>query len=181
MLMSGEEKEILQKDASDILNRREALMKMLMGSLALSSIAPILAIARGTAPQTGEYCIKIENVEEQEWNTNRLYVTNVKLYVNGVPDRDIEVYALRGNFTDVFAPSLTIARKEGKPTQVFAYATDLEFSIFETGRTDFEEIIEEAIERAKQEKKLKVARYMAIIKETRRNGRRGRSEKPQPL
>ncbi|AAL63982.1 hypothetical protein [Pyrobaculum aerophilum] len=55
---------------------------------------------------------------------------------------DITAYALRGNFEDVYVPSLTIVRG-GDKNSVFVYATDLEFLQFETERQTFEEIIDE--------------------------------------
>jgi len=169
------EKTVVEKDVGDIVSRREALMKMVLGSLALSSLAPILAVARSASPQAGDYCVTIEEVEEKEWETNNL--TSVKLRINANGDvTSAEAHVLKGSFEDVYTPHIAIFNKGGQ-REVVAYATDLEFITFTTSKETLDEILDEAIERAAKEKKRKVERYMKILKETYKNGKTKRKER----
>ncbi len=77
-------------------------------------------------------------------------------------ERVLGFYTLRGPFEDVFAPSVVISRTDG---QVFAYANDLEWFIYTTQKKNDQEIFDEIIQKAEKEGKRKVARYVRIIRE----------------
>jgi len=180
------EKTAIERDVEDIVSRREALTRIMLGSLALSSLAPILAVARSVSPQAGDYCAIIEEVEEKEWETNELVSVKLKINANG-DVTSAEVHVLKGEFEDVYAPFIAIFDSEGekeaamyaanKEVEVLAYATDLEFITFTTSKKTLDEILDEAIERAAREKKRKVERYMKILKETRKKGKTKRRER----
>ena len=159
--MSSEQ--VKPRDVETIIKRRELLQTVLLGSVALAGLAPILALARGPMPaEAGDkFCTEIRNLRRKRYKANELIFGEVYVRQNN-SERVLGFYTLRGPFEDVFAPSVVISRTDG---QVFAYANDLEWFIYTTQKKNDEEIFDEIIQKAEKEDKKKVARYVRIIRE----------------
>jgi peptidyl-tRNA hydrolase len=155
--------QVKPRDVEVIINRRELLQTALLGSVAFSGVAPILALARGPTPaEAGDkICTEIRNLRRKRYKANELVFGEVYVRQNS-SERVLGFYTLRGPFEDVFAPSVVISRTDG---QVIAYANDLEWFIYTTQKKNDEEIFDEIIQKAEKEGKRKVARYVRIIKE----------------
>jgi hypothetical protein len=155
--------QVKPKDVETIIKRRELLQTALLGSLAFAGLAPILALARGPTPaKAGDtICSEIRNLQRKRYKANELVFGEVYVRQNS-SERVLGFYTLRGPFEDVFAPSVVISRTDG---QVFAYANDLEWFIYTTQKKNDEEIFDEIIQKAEKEGKRKVARYVRIIRE----------------
>jgi len=131
--------------------------------VAFAGVAPILALARGPTPaEAGDtICSEIRNLRRKRYKANELVFGEVYSRQNS-SEGVVGFYTLRGPFEDVFAPSVVISRTDG---QVFAYANDLEWFIYTIQKKNDEEILDEIIQKAEKEGKKKVARYVKIIKE----------------
>jgi hypothetical protein len=155
--------QVKPKDVEAIIKRRELLQTALLGGIAFAGLAPILALARGpTLAKAGDMiCSEIRNLQRKRYKANELVFGEVYVRQNN-SERALGFYTLRGPFEDVFAPSVVISRTDG---QVFAYANDLEWFIYTTQKKNDEEIFDEIIQKAEKEGKKKVARYVRIIRE----------------
>ncbi len=120
--------QVKPKDVETIIKRRELLQTALLGSVAFTGLAPILALARGPAPaKAGDtICSEIRNLQRKRYKANELIFGEVYVRQNN-SERVLGFYTLRGPFEDIFAPSVVISRTDG---QVFAYANDLEWFIY---------------------------------------------------
>ena len=155
--------QVKPKDVEAIIKRKELLQTALLGSLAFTGLAPILALARGPTPtKAGDtICSEILNLRRKRYKANELVFGDVYVRQNS-SERVLGFYTLRGPFEDVFAPSVVISRADG---QVFAYANDLEWFIYTTQKKNDEEIFDEIIQKAEKEGKRKAARYVRVIRE----------------
>jgi len=70
------------------------------------------------------------------------------------------LYVLRGDFPDALAPTVVIDRKEQR---VFAYATDLEWFLYNTTKKNDIEILNEVIEIGTKDNKKRIVRYVKIM------------------
>ncbi len=155
--------QVKPRDVEAIIKRRELLQNALLGSIAFAGLAPILALARGPTPaKAGDtICAEIRKLRRKRYKANELIFGEVYIRQNS-SEKVLGFYTLRGPFEDVFAPSVVIIRTDG---QVFAYANDLEWFIYTTQKKNDEEIFDEIIQKAEKERKRKVARYVRIIRE----------------
>lgn len=97
-----------EKDVEPILRRRQLLYNAAVGSLLLSGVLPILALAKTSQVKTSsnkKYCTEIEEASTYEYKSNVLF--DIKAFVSIDEKRvELQVYTLKGPFEDAFSPSI---------------------------------------------------------------------------
>jgi hypothetical protein len=149
-----------------LMKRRELIEKVLLGSVTFAGLVPILALAKSAAPigvgtQQSRTCIDILSLKNISYKGNELIIGEIAVKHNE-NEYKFGLYTLRGNFPDVLAPTVVIDRKEQR---VFAYATDLEWFLYNTMKKDDIEILNEVIEIANKDNKKRIVRYVKIMRD----------------
>jgi hypothetical protein len=147
-----------------LMKRRELIEKVLLGSVAFAGLAPILALAKSAAPirigtQQGRTCIDVLSLKNISYKGNELIVGEISVMHNE-NEYKFGLYVLRGDFPDALAPTVVIDRKEQR---VFAYATDLEWFLYNTTKKNDIEILNEVIEIGTKDNKKRIVRYVKIM------------------
>jgi hypothetical protein len=154
-----------------LMKRRKLIEKVLLGSAAFAALVPILALIKSPAPigvetqgvktQQGRTCIDILSLKNISYKGNELIIGEIAVKHNE-NEYKFGLYTLRGDFPDALAPTVVIDRKEQR---VFAYATDLEWFLYNTMKKDDIEILNEVIEIANKDNKKGVVRYVKIMRD----------------
>ena len=155
------------KEWSDVISRREALLKMAVASALALGLQPILALAKQPEEtlkqQAGRKVVtEIQNVEL--WKDPDTTVLHTVLNVSADREYSISAYVVRDAPSIVILPGIVISRTSER-TDVVALGGDDEYvHITDTSNLGDEEYIDRAINEAEKRGRRKTARYLRIIK-----------------